>query len=253
MSFYLDRPLNFAHRGASYEAPANTLSAFLLAAEMGADGAELDVQLSQDGELVVIHDFTVDATTSGSGRVAGHTLAELKRLDAGSWFDRAFAGEKIPTLQEVIDAVGDRLLLNIEIKTSRLLDNALVDAVIRIVEENRLLERVILSSFSPGALWRARRRHPGLLLGLLYSPDMPLVLRRAWSRVLVRPDALHPYYLTVDRAYMRWARKHDYRVNTWTVDDPGDMWQLVRMGVDTVITNRPDLFAQVLRQAREDR
>ena len=110
------RPLNFAHRGASHEAPANTLAAFLLAVDLGAEGIELDVHLSKDGHVVVIHDFDVAATTDGQGLVCDKTLAELKDLDAGSWFDPVFAGQRIPTLQEVIDAVGGRLLLNIELK-----------------------------------------------------------------------------------------------------------------------------------------
>lgn len=122
--FSQDRVLNFAHRGASHDAPENTLAAFRLAREMGADGVELDVQASKDGEAVVIHDFTVDATTDGRGPVKDKTLAELKELDAGSWFDapsinsgrRRFAGERIPTLQEVIDEVGHQLLLAIELK-----------------------------------------------------------------------------------------------------------------------------------------
>ncbi|NIV29434.1 MAG: glycerophosphodiester phosphodiesterase, partial [Anaerolineae bacterium] len=124
-SFYLDRPLNFAHRGASHQAPENTLAAFLLASELGADGIELDVQLSRDGEIVVIHDFVLDTTTDGAGPVRERTLAELKELDAGHRFDSAYAGQEIPTLQEVIDAVGHRLLLNIELKTASWRDDGL--------------------------------------------------------------------------------------------------------------------------------
>ena len=250
MSFYLDRPLNFAHQGVSHEAPANTLPAFLLAADMGADGIEFDVQLTRDGEVVVIHDFTLDATTNGSGPVSDHTLAELKMLDAGGWFDPDFAGEQIPTLQEVIDAVAGRLLFNIEIKIASLRDPGLVEAVVRLVEENGLLERVVVSSFNPASLWRVRRRNPAIPIGLLYAPDMPPVLRQAWLRHVVRPNAMHPYYTTLSPAYVRWARRCGYQINTWTVDDPGDMWRLVRMGVDVVITNRPDVLALVLKAAR---
>ncbi len=160
MSFYLDRPLNFAHRGASHEAPANTLAAFLLAVDLGADGIEFDVHLSKDGHAVVIHDFDVSATTDGQGLVRAKTLAELKELDAGSWFDPVFAGQRIPTLQEVIDAVGHRLLLNIELKTSGWGDGGLAAKVTHIVEQNGLVDRVILSSFNPLTVWRAKRRNP---------------------------------------------------------------------------------------------
>jgi glycerophosphoryl diester phosphodiesterase len=248
-TFYPDRPLNFAHRGASHQAPANTLAAFQLAAEMGADGLELDVHLSRDGELVVIHDFTLETTTDGQGRVSDWTLPELKQLDAGGWFDARFAGERIPTLQEVIDAVGQRLLLNIELKAAGWQDNGLAAAVVRSVEDNQLLDRVVLSSFNPLTLWRTRRHNPWIATGLLYSPDMPLVLRKAWPRHLIRPSALHPHYPMIDARFMRWAHERGYRVHTWTVDEPEDMWHMVRQGVDLIITNRPDLLGKVLEAA----
>jgi glycerophosphoryl diester phosphodiesterase len=249
-TFYPGRALNFAHRGASHQAPANTLAAFRLAAEMGADGLELDVHLSRDGEPVVIHDFSLEATTDGQGRVSEKTLAELKQLDAGGWFDARFSGERIPTLQEVIDAVGQRLLLNIELKAEGWQDNGLAAAVVRSVEDNQLLERVILSSFNPLTLWHVRRLNPWIATGLLYSPDMPLVLRKAWPRHLIRPTALHPYYPMIDAGFMRWAHERGYRVHTWTVDEPEDMWRMVRHGVDLIITNRPDLLAKVLEAAQ---
>lgn len=251
-SFYRDRPLNFAHRGASYEAPENTLAAFLLAAELGADGIELDVQLSRDGEIVVIHDFFLESATDGEGPVRERTLAELKKLDAGSRFDPVYAGQEIPTLQEVIDAVGRRLLLNIELKTPGLRDGGLAGGVVRAIEDNHLLGRTIVSSFNPLALQWVRRLNPWVPIGLLYSPDLPLFLRRPWARHLLKLDAIHPHHSLVDGRYVPWARKQGYRVHTWTVDDPGRMWQLVRQGVDIMITNRPDLLRQVLHASQKE-
>ncbi len=242
----MDRPLNFAHRGASYEAPENTLAAFLLAAELGADGIEFDVQLSKDGAVVVIHDLALDKTTNGRGPVRARTLAELRALDAGSWFDRTFAGQQIPTLQEVIEAVGSRLLLNIELKAASLRDDGLAAAVVRLIEENNLLDRVVVSSFNPLAVWRVKRLNPWVSVGLLYAPDMPLMQRRPWLRPLLQPEALHPHYTLVDDRYVRWARKRGYRLHVWTVDDPGEMQRLAQQGVDLIITNRPDLLRQVL-------
>ena len=250
MSFYLDRPLNFAHRGASHEAPANTLAAFLLAVDLGAEGIELDVHLSKDGELVVIHDFDVAATTDSQGPVRAKTLAELKELDAGSWFDPVFAGQRIPTLQEVIDAVGHRLLLNIELKVKSWSDGGLAAKVVRLVEQNGLVDRVVLSSFNPLAVWRVRQRNPQIATGLLYAADMPLFLRKAWLRSLVRPTALHPHYTMVDAHYVWWADRQGYRVNVWTADDPDDMHRLMRHGVDIIITNRPDLLRGVLQASQ---
>jgi glycerophosphoryl diester phosphodiesterase len=173
---YRERPLNFAHRGASHEAPANTLAAFRRAVELGADGVELDVHLSKDRQLVVIHDFTLETTTNGRGLVQNHTLAELKELDAGSWFGPAFAGERIPSLQEVIEAVGQRLLLNIELKASRHGPGSgddLADAVVHLIEDYHLQDRVVVSSFSPLAVRRAKRTSARLSTGLLYDADSP--------------------------------------------------------------------------------
>jgi len=252
-SFYLDHPLNFAHRGASAEAPQNTLPAFMLAIDLGADGIEFDVQLSKDGQPVVIHDFVVDTTTDGRGRVRDKTLAELKELDAGRRFAPLFAGERIPTLDQVLDAVGSRLLLNVELKTPGASDNGLAAAVIDRLARRGLLERAVLSSFNPLAVWRARRLNPHVATGMLYAESLPFFLRRPWLRRVVRPSALHPHHTLVDEAYVRWARKQGYRVNVWTADDPGDMWRLVRAGVDTIITNRPDLLLEVLRAAERSR
>lgn len=244
--------LNIAHRGASAAAPANTIAAFEKAAELGADGIELDVQLSADGVPVVIHDATVDATTDGSGRVAEKTLAQLKQLDAGSYFDPAFAGERIPTLQEALIAMGSRMLLNIELKDFGLFDTGLERATIALVEQYSLGDRVILSSFNPFSLRRAKRIAPHISAGLLYSPGLPLPLRRAWLAFLFPHEARHPHHAMVDARYLAWARQHSYRVNTWTVDDPDEMRRLVDLGVDGIITNVPDVLHSVLQAAQND-
>lgn len=251
-SFYRNRPLSFAHRGASYEAPENTLAAFLLAAELKADGIELDVQLSKDGEVVVIHDFDLEGSTNGTGPVRERTLAELKELDAGGWFAPSYAGQRIPTLQEVIDAVGHRLLLNIELKTLSLRGNGLAAEVVRTIEDNHLLDRAIVSSYNPFALRRVKRLNPWIAIGLVYEPDLPLPLRHPWARHFLKLDALHPHHSLVDERYLRWARTRGYSVHTWEVDDPGRMWQLMRLGVEHIITNRPDLLRHVLEAGQNE-
>lgn len=240
--------LNIAHRGASKVAPPNTLAAFVKAVELGADGIEFDVHLSADGVPVVIHDFAVDATTDGHGRVADMTLAQLKALDAGSRFDLAFAGERIPTLGEVLDAVGDRLLLNVELKSTSVRDNGLERAVIGQIERRGLSDRVLISSFNPFSLRRAGRIAPHIPLGLLYAPDLPLPLRRAWLAPLAPHQARHPHYSMVDARYMAWARRSGYRVNVWTVDEPDEMRRLIALGVDGIITDVPDVLRRLLEE-----
>ncbi len=238
--------LNIAHRGASAAAPPNTLAAFEKAVELGADGIEFDVHLSADGVPVIIHNFTVDDTTDGSGRVADMTLAQLKQLDAGSYFDPAFAGERIPTLEEVLEAMGRRLLLNIELKTTGLRDNGLAQAVVAQIEQHGLGDSVLFSSFNPFSLRRVKRIAPHIPVGLLYAPDLPLPLHRAWLAPMVPHEARHPKHTMVDAHYMAWAQRRGYRVNTWTVDDPDEMRRLIGLGVDGIITNVPDVLRSVL-------
>ena len=246
---YQQQVLNFAHRGASAAAPANTLAAFRLAAEMGADGVELDVQLARDGEVVVIHDFAVDSTTNGRGAVREMTLAQLKELDAGSWFDPAFAGERIPTLQEVFDAIGHRLLVNVEIKSLPLRGRGLEAEVVRLIEDNNLVHRVIVSSFNPLSLRKVKGFNPNVTTALLYGPRQSLLLRHAWLGSVTPHEFRHPHYSMVNERFLGWARQKGYRVNTWTVDEVDEMRRLIALGVDGIITDCPDLLAEVLSES----
>ena len=240
--------LDLAHRGASAAAPENTLAAFELAADMGADGIELDAQLSRDGEVVICHDFNVDKTTNASGRVSDFTLSELKGMDAGSWFGEEFAGETIPTLDETIERVGSRLLLNVELKSAAIRANGLEEKVSNIIQKWDFHERVIVSSFNPFALLRMYSVDPRIDLGLLHAPDLPFYLRHPWAHHLIPFQAMHPEYKMADEAYMRWARKRGYRVNVWTVDSPADIRRLVALNVNTIISNRPDLVREMIDQ-----
>ena len=244
---YASRPLNFGHRGASALAPENTLTSFQKAREAGADGVELDVMLSADGEVVVRHDYELDRTTSGRGRVRDRTLAELKALDAGAWFGAQFAGERIPTLREVCAWADQDMLLNIELKTTDVGRSGLESRVVALMREFRLERRSLLSSFNPFSLLRLKRMAPELHTGLLYAADLPILLRRAWLRPVAQPDALHPHFRMVDDAYMRWAKGKGYRVNVWTPDEISDLQRLAGLRVNGIITNRPDRLATVLQ------
>ena len=245
---YLERPLNLGHRGAPKAAPENTLASFQKAREMGADGIELDVMLSADGEVVAMHDSNVERTTDGHGRIPELTLAEIKALDAGARFDPPFVGERVPTFREVAQWAADDMLLNVELKSLSVRGDGLEDKVVAIIREYGLEGRVILSSFNPLSLVRAKRIAPDLPTGLLYASDLPIFLRRAWLRPLARPDALHPRYQMVSDAYLRWARRKGYRVNVWTVDQTLDLQRLIDQKADVIITNRPDVLATLLKR-----
>lgn len=246
--FYAERTLNLAHRGANRVAPENTLSAFRAAVEMGADGVELDVQLSKDGEIVVIHNFDLDLTTDGRGPVKRKTLAELKTLDAGSHFSPEFAGTSVPTLQEVFVALGPVLLFNIELKTTSFGDEGLEAEVVRLIEDHNMADRVVLSSFNPLSLRRARRTNPHIPLGLLWDSKLSKIPALLF-RLLARPDMLHPHWTTVTPQMSAREKDRGTPINVWTCNEAQDMTRLVKMGVNSIITDRPDRLKRVLDAA----
>lgn len=247
------KPLVWAHRGACDVAPENTLAAFDAAVVAGADGIELDVTRCATGEVVILHDDTLDRTTNGSGRVEALSFDALRRLDAGSWFAPQFAGERIPTLDEALELAGQRLLVNIEIKSVRpLASTGIEELVAASVRARGLQERVIISSFNPAILRRMCRLAPELARALLYAPDLPIVLARAWLRPWVQPRALHPLFSMVDADYMAWARRKGYRVNVWTVNEESDMAALIGLGVDGIITNHPRRLRELLDRLAAD-
>jgi glycerophosphoryl diester phosphodiesterase len=244
----MKKPLNLGHRGASAAAPANTLAAFGLALELGADGFELDVQLTSDNEMVVIHDYSVDHTTDGTGLVRQKTLAELKTLDAGARFAPRFAGERIPTLREVFAAFGKRAFINVEVKSTSPRGNGLEQRLIALIREYGLGERMVVSSFNPFALWRMRRLAPDLKLALLYSDDLPAYLRNRWLAFLSHPDAMNPKYTMATTGHVRWAQAHGYGLYVWTVDDEAEMRRLASLDVTAIISNKPDVLGRVLSE-----
>jgi glycerophosphoryl diester phosphodiesterase len=228
-------PKIYAHRGASAQAPENTIAAFKLAADQQADGIELDVTLSKDCQLVVIHDDSVDRTTNGTGEVSDLTLAELQALDAGQ-------GEHIPTLEEVFAAVGKGLLVNIELKNVKLFSNSLPDQVAQFIKTHNLIGDVIISSFNPFYLQRFHRQCPQARIGLLTLPHMA----KLWVWRFYHFDALHPYFKDVNRTLVEKVRKYGQQINTWTVDDPQEIKRLMMLGVDGIITNNPQRTREIM-------
>ena len=232
----------FAHRGARCVAPENTLPAFAIALEMGVAGIELDVHRSADGQLVVIHDFTVEKTTDGQGAVDALSVAELRRLDAGSHFSPAFAGVQIPLLEEVLDLVGDRCLLNLEIKSVHPYAEDASASVAALIRQRNLYGQVLVSSFNPVTLIKLRHLDPRIRLGMLYDESMPPFLRQVWAGAPIVPEAQHPHFSLVDASFMEWARGLPAEVNTWTVNTVEEARQLAALGVDILMTDVPDLI-----------
>jgi glycerophosphoryl diester phosphodiesterase len=232
--------LNIAHRGATSRFPENTLAAFAGAIDAGADMCELDVQLSRDGALVVIHDDTVDRTTGGRGAVAAMTLEQLKRLDAGVSFGAEFKGERIPTLDEVFTCVGRRCALNIELKSARL-----EQKVCAAIRDHDALATAIVSSFDWDALDRIRQFHPSVRVGLLASRWPVRLLGAATA---IKAHAIHPRADIVTEDLCTAAHERILDVYTWTVDDLDTMRKLIAYGVDGIMTNYPERLRMLMER-----
>jgi len=247
------RPLVIAHRGASRLAPENTLPAFRLAADVGADAVELDARLSADGAVVVVHDLTLDRTTNGTGTVTATSLTELKSLDAGAKFGARFAGERIPILDEVFEAIGRRVLINVELKDyESVFDRRLAEAVVRIVRHHGLERRVLLSTFNPFGLRAVRRLAPDVPRALLLWATEKRWMQLA-SRRLAAFEACHPHERMTDRHMIAAEHAQGRRVNVWTVNDADRMRELLLLGADGLITDAPDVAQQAVRDVAAER
>lgn len=243
----MSRPIVYAHRGASGVCPENTMSAFRRAVEMGATGIETDAQMSRDGVLVICHDEKVDRTTSGSGLLASKTLDELKSLDAGSWFGSSFAGERIPTLEELLGLVAEAgITLNIEIKSGVVLYPGIEAALVGLVRRYGLAGRVIFSSFNHYSLVECKRIAPDIPTGILYMEGLvdPWVYAK-----YVGVNALHPLFHGVRAELVAGAHEAGLLVNPWTVDDPKQIAGMLQCGVDGIISNYPNRVLEVLGNA----
>jgi glycerophosphoryl diester phosphodiesterase len=244
----------FGHRGASARAPENTLAAFERALGDGADAIECDVQLCADGTPVILHDATVDRTTDGHGAIAALPIARVRRLDAGTWFDRRFRGERIPTLEEALEFARRRCLINLELKTAgaagdaaRAREGALAGAVAAALRRAGGHGPFLLSSFSGTTLAAARAILPRAPLALLLSRSQRGL--RATHRRL-RLDAVHPHVRLADPRRFAAARREGLRIHVWTVNDPSLAGRLAALGADGLMTDDPAAIRDALATGR---
>ncbi|WP_333646867.1 glycerophosphodiester phosphodiesterase [Candidatus Binatus sp.] len=231
--------LNIAHRGASGNFPENTVCAFRAAIDAGAEMCELDVQLSRDGAIVVIHDETVERTTDGKGEVAELTLEELKRLDAGAKFKGgAVKGERIPTLDEVFSATSGKCGLNIELKAG-----GLEHQVAQIMQARNALADSIVSSFDWEYLKNIQQLHFNIRVGLL-AEEKPVDLMM--NAVAMRAHSINPRWDMVTSDLCKAAHERGLKVYTWTVDADARMRALIACGVDGIMTNYSERLRKVV-------
>lgn len=237
-----------AHRGASAQAPENTMCSFELALQQGADGLELDVQLTRDGELIVIHDETLNRTTNGKGYVFQHTYDELSGLDAGSWFSKEFCHARIPRLEEVLDLLkGTDKLLNIELKTGIVpyvgIESTLVELLKRYLYTN-----IVVSSFNHYSLRTLKTIAPDIRIGALYSAGF--VEPWLYGKHL-QVYSLHPFYLNIIPELVTGCCNAGIALFPWTVDKPDDMKKMLNANVEAIITNNPAVLLDLRRTIHE--
>lgn len=254
------RPKILAHRGLNRLAPENTLPAFQAGMDIRVDGFELDVQFTKDRRIVVIHDFQVGRTarrrtpgpTPPGGReprIRDLTRAELDEYEAGSFFRTEFTGTAIPDLEQVLDLLGEHVLINLEVKSMDLEGDEPLELLVDLIRARHLLRQVIVSSFNPMILMKMRWLDPSIPLGLLFKRNLPVYLERAWLSPLIAPEALHPHVSLVDYDFVQRAHDRGYMVNVWTVNDPEEARRLAAWGVDAIVTDDPATIRAALDDA----
>ena len=234
-----------AHRGASFYAPENTMPSFELALEQGADGLELDVHLSKDGELVVMHDERVDRTTNAKGFIKDYTLEELKSFDA-SYGKSGYENARIPTLREVYSMLSrSDKIVNVEIKTDIMDYPGIVDKLLSMEDEMGMNGKIIYSSFNHYTVYELLMKRPEARIGLLYLS----IFANPWTYAKsMGACALHPHFITISKTpdMAGECAALGIETNVWTVDEPEWMERLQKMGVTSIITDKPDLACTVL-------
>lgn len=235
----------FAHRGSKGTHPENTMAAFQKAAEIGAEGIEFDVHLSADGELVIIHDETLDRTTSLTGYVKDHSAQQLKTGDAGVKFSREFLGERIPFLGEVFEwAKDNRLWMNVEIKTDKLAYEGIEQKIINAIRHHEMEHRVILSSFNHQSIEKVKLLAPDLERALLFEglpENLEQILRDK------QESGFHPDKDSLNESVNELAKTLGYKIRPWVANDEADIIKLAEMGVDVIMTDFPEKALKALK------
>ncbi|MFO7611998.1 MAG: glycerophosphodiester phosphodiesterase [Clostridia bacterium] len=232
-----------AHRGASAYAPENTLAAFQKAYEMGADGIEIDVLFSKDGHIMVHHDFHLGRCEECGGMVKDHTYFELRKLDVGAWFDEAYKGQKIPSIEEVMQFVKDKnMLLNIEIKTGSPYDAGIEKQLVKIVRKYDICDQIIYSSFNHYSLVYIKKLHDESRIAALTSCAMV----NPWEYLKLHDfDGYHPNQLAISDKIIEKLINKNIFVNPYTVNDEDRMKRFMTDNVSGIITDVPDIAVRV--------
>jgi glycerophosphoryl diester phosphodiesterase len=244
-----------AHRGGAKLAPENTIAAFRQAIDLGVDMIEIDVHLSKDGHIIVIHDFKLDRTTTGTGRIVDLTLDEIKKYDAGVKFGDKFKGERVPTLEETMDALKGKAALLIEIKKDK--DEqypGIEKKVVETIHKYHAEDWVIVQSFNKYAILQTKKTDPSITTFYLASRDFDTLYSdiaqtlAAGKKITKEFDGIAPHFGRLNAEKVKIMQKAGFEVFTWTVDKPADMKRVIGWQVDGIITNSPDKLIEMLKE-----
>ncbi|MEK4337716.1 MULTISPECIES: glycerophosphodiester phosphodiesterase [Bacillus] len=230
-----------AHRGSSSAAPENTIAAFDVAVEQGADYIELDVQMTMDQHVVVIHDDTVERTTNGNGLVKSYTLDQLKKLDAGSWFDQQYTNERIPTLQEILERYSQRIGILIEIKHPKR-QIGIEKAVVDIINRFAYSRHIIIQSFDVHALQRIKAFAPSLRTALIIKHDAFKLTKRKLTTYSSFANCLNMKKTMINIWWIDRIHTFEMDVFIWTVKDQKTADRIKKYPIDGVVTDNPLFF-----------
>jgi len=235
--------LRIAHRGAAGTRPELTRAAFERALEIGVDMIELDVQLTRDRQLVVLHDLELGRTLQGEGAVREHNFDELRALDAGAWFALEYAGARVPSLAEVLDLTDGKAALNVEVKSPAPDWQPTASAVVDLLTARERLDSTIISSFETGALRAVRERSPDARIGVLWhTADLDAMWLLAEA---LDARSVHPHWSLIDAALIEQAHARGLEVITWTVNEAEVIALLVGLGVDGIISDFPERLHEI--------
>lgn len=240
--------MNIAHRGASGYAPENTLAAFDKAVEMQADYIEIDVQLSKDDLPVVIHDDTLDRTTNGTGNVSAYTLEELRSLDAGSWFDKKYAGEKIPSLNEVLEMYGEKINILIELKSPELypgVEEKVAEALAKYKLDTS--NNIVIQSFNHPSVIKSAELLPEITHGVLAGENYKNVTDQQLQEFAAYAEYFNPNLKIVSSELVDNVHQAGMKISPYTIKTKAEAERIYKFGVDGLITDYPD-YAEALKE-----
>lgn len=230
-------PLIFAHRGANSFAPENSIPAFEAAIRLGCDGVEMDVRMTASGDVIIFHDRRLSRMTGCRGNVHQMPLSRIRKCYLKN--DPRFT---IPTLQEALEAVSQRVLINIDVKKETMRQNGLEEKILSILRDFRLKDNIIISSFNPLVIKKFAQLAPDYRLGFIYRQRSHKFMSNG-----VPVESFHVYHRTLSQKYVANLHERNYRVYAWTVDKEKHFRRMLKIGVDGIITNHPEVYYRLFR------